>query len=598
MHPVIKGLIEGLTWKGRKPLSAWTEENIILPREVTSMPGPLKFAPYQKAFAEAVDDPSVEVIVLMTSSQVGKSEFLTAAAAYFTVEDPSRILFTFPKDEAAWEYKKERIDPVFAASPTCRTALHGYLGMRAHDLKDYLAFPGGFLDFKGAQAPVNLAGKPIRVLIMDEVDRYPGNVGGEGDATNLAMKRTTTEHSRKCLLASTPKDEGKSRIERLYNQTDKRIYLVSCHQCGHAQEMVFDFENPNIVRVPGKGACYLCCEKECRAEWDQQQVKDAVENGYWQAQSDAPRLGWVGFHISELYSPFSSLEKVLAQWEAAEGDVLEEQAFHNTVLGRPWSGKLFSRQSPRTLFDRREAIDEQELPGGIGCLTAGVDVQGDRVEIGFFGWGVDDERWFIKISKLYGDVRGAALWSRVTEALQQNFVHHTGVSMHVEAVCVDAGFATQTVVNYVQAAREQGLNYFAIVGRSGEGRPLWQMNRDRATDKLYAIGIDEAKTNLYMNLAEKKDRPARVHLSDKLDQEMINQLVSENPKEEVNKRGIKTRIWELPTRRRNEALDVAVYAHAAFQSLGIDIPNRLEMLYGPPVVPADLSAIARSFHSS
>jgi len=274
---------------------------------------------------------------------------------------------------------------------------------------------------------------------------------------------------------------------------------------------------------------------------------------------------------------------------------MEEQGFTNTVLGIPWEGQLFRRSSTRTLYERREAIDPMELPSGMGCITAGVDVQGDRLEIGFFGWGIDDERWCIGIERLYGDVRGAGLWSRATEVLQQSFRHATGVTLRVEAVCIDAGFATQTVVDYVERARATALNYFAVIGRAGEGRPLWQMARTNLPGKLYTVGIDEAKTELYMALTKERPGPGYVHLSLSLDEGMIGQLVSEICKEEVNLHGMVKRIWELPKRKRNEALDLAVYAHAAYKSLGIDIATRLEMLYGAEVKQVDLGAIARSF---
>jgi phage terminase large subunit GpA-like protein len=573
----------------------WAERNVILPRHVSTMPGYYRAISYQHGFYEAIDDPTVEVIVLMTSSQVGKSEFLVVAALYFACADPSRILFVQPKDEAAFEFKDERFTPVIENSPGVREELAGYFGQKGYDTEGNLTFPGGFINFKGAGSPTNLAGKPIRVLLMDEIDRYEGSIGGEGDAVTLASKRTATEHTRKILLASTPKDKARSRIERLYEQTDQRKYFVTCPECAHEQLLEFDLDRESITRTKDRGTCYVCVN--CGSLLDQGQVKRMVASGVWRPTSDTPRKGWVGFHISELYSPFSSLEKVLAQWDGAEGDAMEEQGFTNTVLGIPWEGHLFQKKSPRTLYERREDIDTMSLPPGIGCLTAGVDVQGDRVEIGFFGWGIDDERWFLGIERLYGDVRGIGLWGRVTEVLRQSFRHSAGVIMRTEAVCIDAGFSTQTVVDYVERAKAANLNYYAILGRAGEGRPLWQLLRSDVArpGKLYAIGVDEGKTELYMALAKEHPGPGYVHLSTSLDEGMIEQLVAEICKEEVNLHGMSKRTWELPKRKRNEALDIAVYAHAAYKSLGIDIANRLEMLYGPQVPPADLGAIAKSF---
>lgn len=585
---------DGLDPSPRLKLLDWAEKTIMLPRSVSAIPGPYKPVAYQKGFTDALDDASIETIVLMTSSQVGKSEFLVTTALYYVMADPSRILFILPKDDAAYEFKDERVRPILDASPKLREHLKGYLGMRGHDSEGYLDFPGGFIAFAGAGSPTNLAGRPIRILLMDEVDRYEGNVGGEGDPVTLAFKRTTTERTRKIILASTPKDIARSRIDRLYSQTDRRKFMVKCLECEEEQELVFNEERTNIAHVKDRGVCYFC--SLCGVPWDQAQVKDAVSNGRWKATAVSVREGWVGFHISELYSPFSSLAKILGQWESAKGDALEEQGFTNTTLGLPWEGKLFSRKSPRTLLSRLEPINSGSLPGGIGCVTAGVDVQGDRVEIGMMGWGIDGERWFLGIERLYGDVNGHSLWRRVTEVLQKQFGHESGATLRIEAVCIDAGFATKTVVDYVSQARAQRLNYFAILGRAGEGRPFWQMARTEQPGKLYAVGVDSGKADLYLALGKDNPGPGYVHLADVLDEGMIEQLVSEECKETVNTRGMTERKWELPKRKRNEALDLAVYAAAAFASLGIDIGTRLEMLWGPDIPPVDVRAIAKTFH--
>ena len=55
---------------------------------------------------------------------------------------------------------------------------------------------------------------PIRIVWMDEVDRYPASAGGEGDPVVLAEKRATTFWNKKYIKTSTPTIAGKSRIEK------------------------------------------------------------------------------------------------------------------------------------------------------------------------------------------------------------------------------------------------------------------------------------------------------------------------------------------------------------------------------------------------
>lgn len=595
--PVIDGFLDGLSVKAKQRIEEWSLSSIILPRQVSAMPGPRRAISYQQGFFEALEDPTVEVIVLMTSSQVGKSELLSTTALYYSVEDPSRILFVQPKDDAAEEFKSERIDPIIDASPKIKEALAGYAGNKSQDQKDYLGFPGGFLDFKGANSPTNLAGKPIRILLMDEIDRYLGSVGNEGDPVTIALKRTTTERTRKIILCSTPKELNRSRIHRLYQQTDQRRRFVTCHDCDHEQYLKF---SPDTVKRWPDGEVRYHCE-ECGAGWDQKQLMRMERAGVWKPTSATGRRGWVGFHIWEAYSPFSSLQKILEAWEAAEGDAAEEQAFVNTTLGEANEGKLFKRTSLDTILGRRERVDK--LPEGCVCITAAADVHPDRIEVMHMGHGLDDERWVLGIERLYGDVISPGLWSRVTQQLNRSFTHVSGNSFVVEGACIDAGFSTQTVVENVVKMREQGMNVHAIVGRSGQGRPTWVRQRTAAAPgKIYAVGIDEAKTELMMAFATESKGAGYVHINGwedeekkwhGLDNEMCEQFLAEQCEISVNKLGVETREWKNPKRKRNEALDLAVYNRAAFLSLGIDLSQRLELIYAEPLPQVDVRALAR-----
>lgn len=42
-------------------------------------------------------------------------------------------------------------------------------------------FPGGHITIVGANSPSSLASRPIKMLLADEIDRYPKSAGTEGD---------------------------------------------------------------------------------------------------------------------------------------------------------------------------------------------------------------------------------------------------------------------------------------------------------------------------------------------------------------------------------------------------------------------------------
>ena len=73
-------------------------------------------------------------------------------------------------------------------------------------------FPGGHVTMVGANSPSSLASRPIRILLADEIDRYPATAGNEGDPLLLAGKRLATFWNKKEVCVSTPTNKETSRI--------------------------------------------------------------------------------------------------------------------------------------------------------------------------------------------------------------------------------------------------------------------------------------------------------------------------------------------------------------------------------------------------
>ena len=130
--------------------------------------------------------------------------------------------------------------------------------------------PGRFrhLTIVGANAPSGLASRPIRLLLCDEVDRYPFSAGAEGDPVNLAKKRTVTFWNRKIVLVSTPTNKGASRIEAAFEESDQRRYWVPCPACGAEQLLTWGQvkwdKDENGSHRP-ETARYHCAD--CDAAW-------------------------------------------------------------------------------------------------------------------------------------------------------------------------------------------------------------------------------------------------------------------------------------------------------------------------------------------
>ena len=113
---------------------------------------------------DAISDPSVENVVVMSSSQVGKTELENNALGYYIHQDPAPIMLVMPTERDAETWSKDRFAPMARDTP----CLHSKIGdPKSRDGSNKILhkkFPGGHLTIVGANAPSGLASRPIRIL--------------------------------------------------------------------------------------------------------------------------------------------------------------------------------------------------------------------------------------------------------------------------------------------------------------------------------------------------------------------------------------------------------------------------------------------------
>jgi phage terminase large subunit GpA-like protein len=203
-------------------------------------------------------------------------------------------------------------------------------------------------------------------------------------------------------------------------------------------------------------------------------------------------------------------------------------------------------------------------------LTAGVDVQDDRLEVEIVGWGRDDESWSIDYRTVYGDPSSPAVWQDMDSILKQQFERDDGKILMVRAACVDSGgHHTNSVYNYVRP--REGNRIFAIKGVGGEGKPLvGKPGRNNIGKiKLFPIGVDTAKDVLFSRMRIAEPGPGYMHFPLSRSDEYFRQLTAEKLITRYHK-GFARREW-VKIRPRNEALDVRVYAMGALGILNLNI---------------------------
>jgi phage terminase large subunit GpA-like protein len=557
-------------WSLLKPppkltVAEWAEAEMRLSAEASAEPGRFRVgrARYQEGIMTAVSDPSVHTVVVMSSAQVGKTTIVLSVIGFHVDQDPAPILVLQPTLEMGHAFSTDRLAPMLRDTP----ALRGKIAdPRARDSGNRLlhkTFAGGHITIAGANSAASLASRPIRVLLADEVDRYPESAGTEGDPVSLARKRTATFFNRKVVLVSTPTVKGQSRIEAAYEESDKRHFLVPCPDCGHEQRLIW-----SQVRWPeGKpGAAEYCCA-ECGSLWSDAQRWGAIRRGRWQATAEFN--GVAGFHLSELYSPWRRLGETAEDFVASKANPERLRTWVNTALGETWedSGETVDASS----LDRlRENYGPDDLPDAVLYATAGVDTQGDRLEVEVVGWGEAEESWGIGYHVLYGDPAQEAVWRELDALLMETYRTQSGRIVRVMSAAIDSGGHHAEAV--LRFARERfRRRIYAIKGFPGAGRPIWPLRASKAKtrDSVWMVGTDTAKDAILARWSITSG-PGSAHIpadpATGYDDDWIGQVTAEQRVTRYRE-GRPYTVWTLPKGKRNEALDCRVYAMAAMKSL-------------------------------
>jgi len=528
---------------------------------------------------DAVLDPEVEIEVLMWGSQNGKTEIINNIAFYFADQDPAPIIAVQPTVELAEAWSKERLAPSIAATPRLRGKISDAKSRDSGNTILSKKYPGGHLAIVGANAPSGLASRPRRIVLGDEIDRWPASAGAEGAPWALAWKRTTTFWNRKGIITSTPTIKDFSEVENWFGRSDQRYYFVPCPHCEHMQRLRWrnDQERFNIVwaidehgSVIPESVHYLC--EKCSGPIEEVDKGFLLARGEWRALYPERRK-IRGYHLNTLYSPWKRWHEIVEEWLSVQEKVEELKVFINTILAETWEerGDSFDASDLRT---RVEDYDG-EVPRGTGVLTAAVDVQGDRLEILVKGWGHAEESWTIAVAQVYGDPARDAVWLELDKYLLDTYEHACGVKMAIRAVLVDSGgHHTDAVYKFCKARQSRRINgtlqhVYPLKGISGAGKEILgrPSSRNRYKVKLFPVGVDTAKDTYFARLKIPSPGPGYYHLPSWIDDEFLEQMTSEKALRKY-KKGVGTIREYVKTRDRNEGLDLEVYSLAALYSLG------------------------------
>jgi len=583
LNAVIDGIAALMTPPPFQKPSEWSEEHRYLSREYSSKPGRyrLSVVPYAREPMDCAADESVRLVVLMWASQTTKTTILENVLSYFISADPSPILLVQPTVEMAQAWSKERFNATVRDTPVLRDLISDPKSRDSGNTIQLKTFPGGSLAIIGSNAPAGLAARPRRVVLLDEVDRYPASAGTEGDPVALAIRRTESFFNSVIYMTSTPTVKGASRIEQEFEGnpalnitgTDKRKWFVPCPACSEWQTLTWsqvrwDDGKPETAR-------YACVR--CDSLWTDDQRHGALLKGEWRAT--APFNGKRGYFLNGIYSPFQAkrgfkdrLHQMAAEFlEAKHGGREQLKTWTNTFLAETWEDET-ERIELSEVASRAEDYSPDKLPSDVAIICGGADVQKNRIEVELVGSGVDDESWGVEVIKVHGDVEKLETWQRFTSTvLTKRFKRADGIELPITAIAIDFHYRASVVKHWTKTHGTSVL-VIPVVGIGAAQASFCQRRQSQDGFVHWSLQTDQAKDVIFGRLHISEPGPRYMHIPRGFgyDDEWLRQLTSERVVTRYV-RGFPKRIYEKSDGARNEALDMRVYWLACLDILRPDI---------------------------
>lgn len=587
----------------------WAERVRHIPPDA-AFPGPWRNdrAPYLVEPMRALSPSSpVERVVLMFGSQIGKTEVLLNTIGHALDVRPATVLVVLPDKTQIRKWSRTRLDTLIRDSPGLRSRVTEKQREKGNTLLLKSSTNGTFISLVGANSGNDLRSTAARVILGDELDGWNAEIVGEGDPLQLALRAAKTfEGQKKIGWVSTPTIKGHSRIEGEYLRTDRSVYLVPCPHCEFRQligwtprkeipwpqsRMEWDRGDYTSVRATCAG-----CGQGIEEGWK----TEMLAAGEWTAERPHISERRRGFWLSGLYAPLGwySWRTAAEEWEEATGtstagglqdeggkriDTIKLRTFVNTVLSESYAEK---GEAPpwELLHGRREKYPVGTVPAGALVLTAGVDVQKNRLEFEVVGWGRDLESWSVDYVEIPGDPTKPEVWKELWKALARPYpwARHRGATLTVRRSGVDTGgHATNDV--YAAIRRQSSERVLAMKGRDsyatvlGTAKPVDVTSQGKVYRRglrLWTVGVSMVKAQLYSWMRMDPPRegepfpPGWCHFPE-YGENHFRGLCSEELKVTKNREGRLVYEWVVKY-ERNEPLDCRVYAYATAVSLHLD----------------------------
>ncbi len=558
----IENALKTLKPPEKMKMSEWAEKYRILDSKSSAIPGPWRnsVTPYLVGIMDEFNNVQTEEIIFVKPTQVGGTEVLQNALGYFVMQDPSPCMVVYPSQDLAEHVSENRLQEMFKVS---KPLAEKFYPNKSELLE--LQFDGMFITLEGANSPASLSSKPIRYLLLDEVDKYPGASKKEADPIRLSRERTKTFSNRKIFMASTPTLRT-GHIWKAKEDADVvKHYKVPCPHCGEFIELKFknirwaSKEEVESIADRAETAKYVC--QECGCYITDKHKAQMLRDGRWEIVSQKtqfPRK--VCFWMNTLYSPFVRFSEIAKEYLTTKDDPEAYQNFINSWMAEPWEDTKLKTNADMVL-ERQTEFEEFVVPDWAVMLTAGVDVQETSLYWTIRAWGP----YLTSQNIAHGQVLN---FKEVEKIMNSEFKKSNGEVLLVQLVGIDSGDQTDEVYEFCARNSEWAIPVKGIAGGHSHFR-ISKVNKTHSSAygmQLLLVDGGKYKDMIAARLAKPNGEGSWM-VYQGCDMEYAEQVTAEH---KIRIKGTKQLTWVPKTSHAdNHYLDCEVYAMAVADVLGV-----------------------------
>lgn len=544
-------------------VSEWAGKYRMLDSKSSAIPGPWNndITPYLTGVMDEFNNYETSKIIFVKPTQVGGTEALQNMIGYIVMQDPAPTMIVYPTETLAKSISENRLQPMLRATPE--------LARRFDENSQLLElqFDGMYLTLAGSNSPSGLASKPIRFVLMDEVDKYPGTSGKEADPIKLATERTKTFHDKKIYITSTPTLKTGHIWKEKESADIEKHYFVPCPHCGEYIELKFSnirFPDEEGMTYADRAefATYIC--QECGCAITDADKNNMIRHGEWRiVRHNTQYVRSVAFWINTLYSPFVRWADIVKEFLTTKDDPDLFQNFVNSWLAEPWEDTKL-KTSAELVLERQTELPEYVVPSWAKILTGGVDVQETSLYWSIRAWG----DYLTSQNIAHGQVLS---FNDIDNIMNAEYLNENGEPMIVNLCLVDSGDQTDIVYDFCATHSDYALPVKGSSHAQLSNYKLSKINRtdSRAMGTILVLVDSGAYKDMIAGRMQRDNGRGSWMVYSGCDMEYAKQVTAEH-KVNVKHGNTVKKVWQLKTSHAdNHYLDTEVYNAAAADILGV-----------------------------